>query len=419
MPPPSLPTQKKVAYGMLKKLADIAMKQNFLLILTSAVIGFVGLSFRPEWSPLILAVPVLWTLASTRYAAFAVMLGYNLTISRGLFHGAAVFLSEIHTPTEAAMLWFLMSLGVSLPFGVFWSDKKGWKAAGITAVFFIAYVVPPVALIGIVNPLMATGTIFKGWGFAGLAIMLVIYATCALSRRTALCFLCIIAMFTVLPDCSWYEPVLPEGITAIDTSFGRMGSGSFNFTRDYERANMVFTELRKRFGRENSADIIILPETIAGRLNRTGLELWKSEIERLAEDDIAVIFGAELPTGDGRKYDNAAVMLHKGKFSFAVQRIPVLYSMYRGPFSSAGANLHWLDDGILELPDNRKAAVVICYEAFLTWPYLASMIHRPDLIISMSNLWWCRETSLPASQRRAVSLWASLFGVPHVFAWNI
>jgi apolipoprotein N-acyltransferase len=308
---------------------------------------------------------------------------------------------------------------VSLPFGVFWSEKKCRKATGIILAFLTAYVVPPVALIGIVNPLMATGTIFTGWGFTGLAIMLAIYAACVLSKRTALLFLCVIAMFTILPDSDRFEPVIPEGFTVLDTSFGRMGSGSFNFTRDYERANMVFAELSKQIGRETLADIIILPETIAGRLNRTGLELWKREIQRLAGDDTTVIFGAELPTGDGRKYDNAAVMLHKGKFSFAVQRIPVLYSMYRGPFSSTGANLHWFDDGILELPDSRKAAVVICYEAFLTWPYLASMIHRPDVIVSMSNLWWCKDTSLPTSQRRAVSLWASLFGLPVVFAWNI
>jgi apolipoprotein N-acyltransferase len=282
----------------------------------------------------------------------------------------------------------------------------------------LAYVLPPVALIGIVNPLMATGTILKGWGFAGLIVMPGVYSACAVSRRTALFSLCVIAAFTLLPSQEWYTPSAPEGIVAVDMSFGRLGSGSFNFSQDYERANMVFAELKKRLGEDASADIIVLPETIAGRLNRAGLELWKGEIQRLTDDDTTVVFGAELPTGDGRKYDNAAVILHKGKFSSVVQRIPVPYSMYRGPFSSIGANLHLLDDGILELPDGRRAAVVICYEAFLTWPYLASMTHGPDVIVSMSNLWWCRDTSLPVSQRRAVSLWANLFGLPVAMAKN-
>jgi hypothetical protein len=47
------------------------------------------------------------------------------------------------------------------------------------------------------------------------------------------------------------------------------------------------------------------------------------------------------------------------------------------------------------------------------------MIHEPDVIISTANLWWCRETSLPATQKAAVSLWALTFGVPVVFVKNI
>jgi hypothetical protein len=210
----------------------------------------------------------------------------------------------------------------------------------------------------------------------------------------------------------------PEGIVAVDTSFGRLGSGSFNFERDYERAKMVFGDLKKRDIGESEAKIIALPETIAGRLNRAGLELWKGEIKTLLPDK-AVIFGAELPTGDGRKYDNALLMLHDGKIAVSRQRIPVIYSMYRGPFAEGGANLHLFDNGILVLPDGRKAAIVVCYEAFLTWPFLVSMFRKPDIIICAANLWWCRETSLPATQRSVVSLWANTFGVPAVFVRNI
>jgi hypothetical protein len=47
------------------------------------------------------------------------------------------------------------------------------------------------------------------------------------------------------------------------------------------------------------------------------------------------------------------------------------------------------------------------------------MFHRPDVIVCTANLWWCRETSLPATQKNAVSLWALTFGVPAVFVQNI
>jgi apolipoprotein N-acyltransferase len=400
------------------KMKPEMSKRDAILAVFSAVIGYLGFSAMPGATALILAVPVFWTLASSRYSAFAVILAYKLAASRGLLPGAAVFLSEHHTFMEAAALYLLMPLGASLPFGVFWSESGRRKAICLMLAFLAAYVLPPMSIIGIINPLMASGTIFRGWGFAGIFIVLGIYMLCALSRKTALIFLCVIAAFTVSLPGRWHEVMEPEGIIAVDTSFGRLGSGSFNFARDYERAKMVFGDLGRRNIGESEAEIIILPETIAGRLNRAGLELWKGEIQKWLPDK-AVIFGAELPTGDGRKYDNAVLMLRGGEITASRQRIPVLYSMYRGPFAKTGANLHLSDNGILELPDGRKAAVIVCYEAFLTWPFIVSMSQKPDLIICMANLWWCRETSLPATQRAIVSLWANTFGIPAVFVRNI
>jgi hypothetical protein len=402
--------------------AVMTAKRDLSLVLSAAVIGFIGLGFNPALSPMILAVPVFWTLVSSRYLAFAVIFAYKLAASRGLLPGAAVFLSEHYTFAQATVLYVLMPLGASLPFGVFWSKDGPRKAICLILAFLASYALPPMSLIGIINPLMASGTIFKGWGFAGIFIVLGIYALCALSRKTALAFLLFIAAFTALPPSSWYEPMKLEGIAAVNTSFGRLGSGSFNFAQDYERANMVFSELGKRMGKDaaaNAANIVILPETIAGRLNQTGLVLWESGLEELFGKETAVFFGAELPTGDGRKYDNAILMLHDGKIAISRQRIPVPYSMYRGPFAESGANMHLPDSGILKLPDGRNAAVIVCYEAFLTWPFLVSMIQKPDMIICTANLWWCRETSLPATQRSVVLLWANTFGVPAVFVRNI
>ena len=132
-----------------------------------------------------------------------------------------------------------------------------------------------------------------------------------------------------------------------------------------------------------------------------------------------MIFGAELPTGDGRKYDNTVLMAHRGKISYIRQRIPVPLSMYRGPFAETGANLHLWESGILPLPDGRTSAIIVCYEAFLTWPFIAPMIQKPDVIISTANLWWCEDTSLPDARKTVVSLWSLLFGIPAVFAGNI
>lgn len=394
-------------------------KSDFALICLSSAIGFFGLSSIPRLATPILAVPILWSLASNRKAAFAVMLAYFLTVSRGLLPGAAVFLSENHTFIQAAAVYFLMPLGVSLPFLAFWSKNDKKKAICLPIAFLVAFVMPPISLIGIANPLISSGIVFRGLGYLGMGLTLFMWLLCALKREIALLALCAILGFTVFPGTDWYETPPPEGFLAIDTSFGKLGSGSYNFSEDYERAQFVFDGLRQRNLGDCDAKIIVLPETIAGRLNPSGLDLWRRELGKLLPDDSAVIFGGEIPTDNGRKYDNAAIMLHMGETTVVRQRIPVPYSMYRGPFAETGANLHLLDDGILELPDGRKAAVVVCYEAYLTWPYLVSMRHKPDVLISIANLWWCRETSLPITQRTTVKLWGLLFGVPTVFATNL
>lgn len=125
--------------------------KNTLLALTSGLIGYAGFSASPRAAAFILAVPVLWTMADSRYAAFAVMLAYKLAASRGLIHGAAVFLSENHTQLQAMVLYFCLSFGVALPFLVFWSRDKRRKALCFVLAFVIAYVLPPISLIGIVN----------------------------------------------------------------------------------------------------------------------------------------------------------------------------------------------------------------------------------------------------------------------------
>jgi len=395
------------------------VSRNVILIAASGVIGFFGLSSIPRLATLILAVPVLWGMASTRGAAFAVMLAYFLAVSRGLLPGAAVFLSEDHSLVQVAALYLFMSVGVTMPFLVFWSNDGKKKALYLPIAFIVAFALPPISLIGIVNPILAAGTIFKGFGYLGMIFVLLIWILCALEKKFILPVLCVIVAFTVLPSASWFETKPPDGFLAVETSFGKLGSGSYSFEQDYERVRYVFTDLRERNLKNAESKFIVLPETIAGRFNPSALDLWRRELGKLVKDDATVIFGGEIPTDGGKKYDNMVIMLHKGKVSVVPQRIPVPYSMYRGPFAESGANLHLFEDGILELLDGRRAAVFVCYEAYLTWPYLLSMRHRPNMIISIANLWWCRETSLPKTQRVTVALWGLLFGVPVIFATNL
>jgi Apolipoprotein N-acyltransferase len=388
-------------------------------IIFSGAIGWFALSSSPRFPVLLLTVPILWALASTRFAAFGVWFAFKLTVSRGLIPGAAVFLPETHTPAQAVLLWLLMSLGVSLPFGIFWSEKPRKKAALLVAAFIVAYVLPPVSLIGIVNPLIAVGCILPGWGWRGLFVGIAIFCICASWRKAATAILAIVLVLPLFNLASLKPSPAPHDFLAVNTSFGRLGSGSFKFQDDYDRAKMVFDHLRQIRIHEAREKYIVLPETIAGRLNESGLRLWRDEMSKVLREDQIVFFGAEIPTDDSAKYDNAVVFWGNGKAGVIRQRIPVPYSMYRGPFSDNGASLHFFDNGISELPDGRRIVAVICYEAFLTWPYLVPFLCESKSIICVSNLWWCHDTSLPIIQTTYLKAWGQLFGISVVFACNI
>ena len=94
--------------------------------------------------------------------------------------------------------------------------------------------------------------------------------------------------------------------------------------------------------------------------------------------------------------------------------------MYR-PLSDFGANadIFSLGKNSVMILSGVRTGVLICYEQFLTWPFLTLMTLEPKLIAAPANFWWCRETSLPAVRDRTVKLLSALFGVPLASSVNI
>ena len=88
-------------------------------------------------------------------------------------------------------------------------------------------------------------------------------------------------------------------------------------------------------------DVVLLPETLIGRMNPTTRKRWKDFLNSLGDKTIFIL-GAEIPRG--RKYDNVMVAFNDPEEQTAIQRCPVPFSMYR-PFSQWGANAAILSCG--------------------------------------------------------------------------
>ena len=229
----------------------------------------------------------------------------------------------------------------------------------------------------------------------------------------------ILLALSLIPFMPLKQPVMPENWKGVDTEFGQLGSGSADFDKQFQRERQVFASMlrMKRNGVFSSADVVLFPETLIGRMNPTTRRRWTDFLKELDTSTVFII-GAEIPKG--RKYDNIVATFNDPERQTAIQRCPVPISMYR-PFSNFGANADIFSRGqssTITLFRN-KIGVIICYEQFLTWPFLSMMTLKPDLIAAPANFWWCRETSLPAVRDRTVKLLCALFGVPLVSAVNI
>jgi apolipoprotein N-acyltransferase len=99
-----------------------------------------------------------------------------------------------------------------------------------------------------------------------------------------------------------------------------------------------------------------------------------------------------------------------------MQQIPVPVGMWN-PIQHSSVPLGMFGPSSVTVR-SRRAAILVCYEQFLTWPLLKAFLHRPDLLIGVANDYWVRETRLPESQCRILSFWARLFHSSVISATN-
>jgi apolipoprotein N-acyltransferase len=407
-------------------------RKALFLILASAVTGFLSTEFcesHPNLLALWSLMPFLWLEAvekESRRTAFLVPFAFYLSISRGILPGAYAFFQD-GSFIRAWALWISSAAALAAPWGFSWlrSEKSPVKKTLGVIFAVLASIPPPLGLIGWGNPLTSAGLFFPGFGWFGLLLTLDLYAEAAQSkklRRALIVVVLLAAPFLTLPAVP--ERVTVGGVTilGLNTSFGRMASGSENFEAQYERERAVFRHIREmeKNGGLEGADIVILPETIAGRMNPTTLKRWEKFFAPFSRKGAAFIAGGEIPTDRGRKYNNVMMSFEgDGKSRTALQRFPVPFSMFR-PFSGEGANAYLSSLGELSVMEiqGKKLGFLVCYEQFLTWPFLTLMFQKPDAIAAPSNLWWRGDSSLPGIQAAAVRLWARLFGIPAVKAVN-
>ena len=360
-------------------------------------------------------VPILWLLAPSRFVAWLTAFAYYLAASRDIPAGAAVFFGSSAALTSGYVMYFGSSLVLSLPWAILWGKSQDLThSLARVGALLLVLAVPPLGVIGWAHPLVAAGTVFKGWGLWGvLALPVWCGSTAYLIRKSRWHFLALL-VWGCVAFCHAPAQVLPHGWCGIDTQIAGLASGNYDLFISLTRSSALSEKILK-----SQAAYTLTPETGIGQWSNAVRQFWSPVSGLLAQSDRTAVIGAEEFDALGR-YDNTLRFIGHDSGHVYRQRFPVPFSMWR-PWGGPGtARAHWFDSGIISLQKGEQALCLLCYEQLLTFPYLTGMIFKkPDLIIAASNTWWARETSLPQAMKQCLYAWSRLCDAPVITAENI
>ncbi|MCZ7450260.1 conjugal transfer protein TraB [Agrobacterium rhizogenes] len=379
--------------------------RTIILVAGSVLTGWIAWSGHVLFLPAAIAFPILWSLARVRWQAAVVSAAYFLAASRGLPQGVANFYGTDLWP--GVQLWLIASISFVMVHCVLWTSRDGLHPPIRYLVAGIVMAVPPFGIMGWAHPVTAAGVLFPAWGWWGLAAMAAGLAIMTTRHRPAAAMA--MSGLWLWSAASWTAPVLLPSWIGVDLQTG----SSLGRNVSFERQNALIDLAR---GHPSGATVI-LPESAIGFWTPTVARLWQ---RGLAETGVTVIAGATIIDESG--YDNVLVKISpEGLVVLYRQRMPVPGSMWqpwrRISAGGGGASAYFFANPAIDIAGS-KVAPLICYEQLLVWPILQSALHRPDVILAVSNGWWTAGTAVVDIQRASTEAWARLFNLPLVFSVN-
>lgn len=393
------------------------MRRNAVTAFAAALCGFAwGHQAFPAFAALAAAIPLLWGIASNRWAAGGIALAYFLAASRGLPYGAGIFFAETEPASFGWALWVGSGAVNAAIWAAAWHGAPRRRAIG-AVVALIVTAVPPIGIIGWTNPLTAAGWLFPAMSFIGVVFMAAFAAATAARRWAEVAMLVGAALIANACAFAWPKPPAPQltAWSSQNTQFQRLQSG---IPAQINARLQLVLDLVQQIPEGHA---VVLPETILPAETPSTSFAWLmlgDASEKLRDKGSLILVGTEL-VKPGQAVENVLLPLGSQDTPPLVQRVPVPIGMWR-PWAKAAETYKadLLGSGIAKL-HGVKVAYSICYEQLLVWPVLVSMAHRPTVLIGAANDWWARDTSIPTIQAQSLDAWGRLFGVPVLKATNL
>ena len=334
---------------------------------------------------------------------------FNLVAGIGLLPGIHALSNDLITALSA---WVIPALLLSVPFAL----VRTMPWTGVMAALALM-TLPPLGIIGLPSPLIVAGAILPGAGFAGLALILVLFQllySLSVPKQAGAGLMLALIGISLCGGIGGADSTVSHQdprFTGIDMRLNKSLSADPDYIADYHSQSRIPAILNNT---KPSAPIPLFPEAMAGRLTGTAQARLRSFARAANRDFIA---GGEEFTDSGQ-YNNILAHVSAGNIDILYrQRMPAPWFMWRGGMDGFfKADLTRPGTFVF---DDINVGALICYEIALPLLIFQTHWNEPDMVLVASNLWWGSETRLPDVVRLHIAAWSRLFGVPYISAMNV
>jgi hypothetical protein len=386
--------------------SKLTFSNPFVLLLCGAVIGRMAWSGHTAALPLSLLTFALIRPARTMRNRWLLFAAYYAGATWPIVPGSAVFYGHAFNPFAIVSLWLAVAAVLASPFAILTSGKSNLRLAWSIPASLIIAALPPFAMFGLANPLVAAGAMFPATKLFGLVLLLALAALVAI-RPAPMLFLAASATIatTFVPS-----PPPPPGWRAINTTFSGAGVDAPDALTQYRVAQSI-----QQTAIATDAKVVIFPESVVYQWSPVTDLFWQETIQRLRHDGKTIVVGAIMQLSGRDRYMNVAVV--RGDTTNAMQqRIPMPVSLWK-PLTNRGVPLNLYGPGTLTI-HGQRATILICYEQLLVWPMVRSASEHPTVLVGIANEYWAKQTNAGPIQDSSLQAWGQLFHIPVISAVN-
>jgi multisubunit Na+/H+ antiporter MnhE subunit len=372
------------------------------LFAIAALIGGLGWSGNPTLHFLALLYPFVYIYSRRRLDTLSAVFYYAAS-TWPIIPGAQSFFQTGHHLGKPIAIWIAITALGSLPWILFY-HRRFLPLSAIAALLALA--LPPMGLVTVAHPLIATGLWFPGTRWFGLALPLVLMA--AHKRLGTPIIFAILILASLAVHARFTRPKADPHIVAVNTNLGsELGAGA-------QKAERTLQQIA--FAHPNA--LLIFPESVIPDWSAAHDARWASTFAQLNTQHTGILIGTTIPIPNTMASRNVLLSSGYTEHLSYVQRVPIPLGMWQIGESRRGFPLSLRFPATIRVW-NRRAGVLLCYEQMTFWPAVETMARAPEMLIAPSNLYWARDTSIPAIQHLAAQDWADLWAIPLYEARNL